>query len=50
MKKSVKAILISAVFLIGIISAQLIATATTLPFDNLFKSGFAGYTSDEKEV
>lgn len=50
MKKSVKVILISLLLLIGIISAQLIATATTLPFDNLFVKGFAGYTSDEKEV
>ncbi len=50
MKKSVKVILVLALLLVGIISAQLIATATALPFDNLFVKGFQGYTSDEKEV
>ncbi len=50
MKKSARVIFITALVLIGIISAQVIATATDYPFDNLFYKGFAGYTSDEKEV
>ena len=50
MKKSVKVILVSALLLIGIISFQLIAGAQDYPFENLFERGFAGYTSDEKEV
>lgn len=50
MKKSIKLILVSTLFLVGIISAHLISKATTKPFDNLFQEGFAGYTSDEKEV
>ncbi len=50
MRKSVKVILVLALLLIGTISFQLFATATALPFDNLFQEGFAGYTSDEAEV
>ena len=50
MKKSVKVILVSALLLIGIISASVFATATELPFDNLFEQGFQGYTSDEGEI
>ena len=50
MKKSVKVILVSALLLIGIISASVFATANEYPFDNLFEKGFQGYTSDEGEI
>lgn len=50
MKKSVKVIIVSALLLIGIISASVFATATELPFENLYEAGFQGYTSDEGEV
>lgn len=50
MKKSVKAILVLAVALIGIISFQFLTDATEYPFDNLFAEGFAGYTTHEKQV
>ncbi len=50
MKKSIIAILAVILVMAAVAALGFGAMAEELPFENLFKDGFAGYTSHEKEV